>query len=348
MMHGIRLSWVSVALALLTYAIVGAAQMEVPDLVKEALKAPGPASNAANLMVTNEEFKRFRSSFTFDSKDAAVPALMTEREAADYAAFVGKRIGKDFFWQALPPSEMLQPQKTGYGYLVVVTPGMDVDLSNVKPAIPPPPLGMVYVPEGPFIMGSQVGDPDETPQHSATAGPFFIDKYEVSNAEFKQVFPDFTFEPGRENCAATATWEQAAAYAQKTGKRLPSEAEWEKAAKGTDGRTYPWGNSYDPTFVNWDESDPRGGSPARPESPYGCIDMAGGAWEWTADWYKPYEGNDAPCEAYGEKYRVIRGGDSFNDMAMMRTSQRYYLPPNTTGHMHVGFRCVKDLEEGVG
>ncbi len=209
---------------------------------------------------------------------------------------------------------------------------------------PKPPEGMVFVPAGPFIMGSDVGDADESPKHIATTGAYFIDKYEVSNAAFKQFDPDFTYQKGRENHSAIVTWEQAAAYAKWAGKRLPTEKEWERAARGTDGRTFPWGETHDPTFYNWDESYPRGGSQACPESPYGCVDMAGGVWEWTADWYKPYPGNDIPCEAYGEKYKVMRGGSSFNDVAMVRTTHRYYLPPNSTGNYHVGFRCVKDVE----
>jgi formylglycine-generating enzyme required for sulfatase activity len=209
---------------------------------------------------------------------------------------------------------------------------------------PTPPEGMVYVPEGPFIMGSEVGDADESPQHLATTKSFFIDKLEVGNAEFKEFDPSYEFEEGRENHAARVTWEQAAAYAEWAGKRLPTEAEWEKAARGLDGRLYPWGNTYDHSFVVWDESYPRGASIARPESPYGCIDIAGGAWEWTADWYQPYEGNGVPCEAYGEKYKVIRGGSSFNGFAMMRTTHRYYLPPDTTGNYYTGFRCVTELE----
>jgi formylglycine-generating enzyme required for sulfatase activity len=213
--------------------------------------------------------------------------------------------------------------------------------SKLHPTLPE---GMVYVPAGSFIFGSNLGDVDESPQQIAETGAYFIDRYEVSNADFKKFDHKFTFKGGYDNHAAAVTWEQANAYAKWIGKRLPSEREWEKAARGIDGRLYPWGNTYDHTFANWDESYPRGGSAAKPESPYGCIDMAGGAWEWTSDWYQPYPGNNVPSRQYGEKYKVMRGGASFNGFAMMRTTHRYYLPTNTTGNYYTGFRCVKDVE----
>jgi formylglycine-generating enzyme required for sulfatase activity len=209
---------------------------------------------------------------------------------------------------------------------------------------PVPPKGMVYVPAGSFIMGSNYGDPDERPQQIASTGAYFIDKYEVSNAEFAQFDPDFKFPKGKKNNAAIVTWSKANAYAQWAGKRLPIEKEWEKAARGTDGRMFPWGNTYDDTYVVWDQTDSRGGSIAKPESPYGCFDMAGSVWEWTADWYKPYPGNEVPMEQYGEVYKVMRGGSNFNNYSFLRTTQRYYLLPEKISRYPVGFRCVKDIE----
>ena len=209
---------------------------------------------------------------------------------------------------------------------------------------PTPPEGMVYVPAGEFIMGSKYGDPDERPVHIATTEAFFIDKYEVSNAEFARFDPKFEVPKGKEDRAAIVTWSQANAYAKWAGKRLPTEKEWEKAARGTDGRTFPWGENYDNTYVVWDQNDSRGGSIAKPESPYGCYDMAGSVWEWTADWYKPYPGNDTPMEQYGEKYKVMRGGSNFNNYSFIRTSHRYYLEPEEISAYPVGFRSVKDVE----
>lgn len=216
--------------------------------------------------------------------------------------------------------------------------------ANPVPPNPVPPSGMVFVPGGSFIFGSNHGDDDEGPQQKASTDAFFVDVYEVSNRAFQKFDTGHRFRKGRKDFPAEVSWKKANAYARWAGKRLPSEREWEKAARGTDGRTYPWGNSFDHTFVNWDESYLPGASAARPVSPYGCVDMAGGVWEWTASWYQPYPGNKTPCEAYGTTNKVMRGGATFNDRALMRTTHRYYLPPDRMGGYHVGFRCVKDAE----
>lgn len=207
-----------------------------------------------------------------------------------------------------------------------------------------PPEGMVYVPAGSFIMGSKYGDPDERPQQMASTGAYFIDKYEVSNLEYSEFDPDFSYTKGKENNPAIVNWYQANNYAQWKGKRLPTEKEWEKSARGTDGRIFPWGNTYNETFVVWDQSHPRGSAIAKPASPYGCYDMAGSVWEWTSDWYKPYSGNDVPMEQYGETYKVMRGGSNFNNYSFVRTTQRYYVLPDKTSRYFVGFRCVKDIK----
>lgn len=204
--------------------------------------------------------------------------------------------------------------------------------------------GMVYVPEGSFIMGSKYGDHDEKPKHISYTDNYFIDKYEVSNAEFLQFDSNFSFPKGKYNSPAIVKWSQANNYAKWLGKRLPTEQEWEKAARGIDGRIFPWGNNFDETFIAWDNKDPRGSALAKPESPFGCIDMAGSVWEWTSNWYKPYPGNKVPMEQYGEKYKVMRGGSNFNNHSFVRTTQRYYLLPEKINRYPVGFRCVKDVE----
>jgi formylglycine-generating enzyme required for sulfatase activity len=195
-------------------------------------------------------------------------------------------------------------------------------------------------------MGSEIGDADEYPVRQVYVKAFYIDLFEVSNQEYAKFKPDHQFEPTDADKPVTdVSWYEADAYAKWAGKRLPTEIEWEKAARGTDGRKYPWGNIQDFSFAEPDgfvqEAAWRAG-----KSPFGAYWMAGGAWEWTADWYQPYPGNPTPDPSYGEKYKVIRGGSAFNDASMQRCAHRYYLDPATkiSGYP-VGFRCVKDAEE---
>lgn len=210
---------------------------------------------------------------------------------------------------------------------------------------PEAPAGMVYVPAGEFIMGSEYGDHEEKPKQTAQTDAFYIDAYEISNTKFAKFDPSFKFPDEKKDNAAIVNWSQAKAHAVWAGKRLPTEKEWEKAARDIDGRTFPWGNTYDNTYVVWDHKSTRGTSIAKPQSPYGCFDMAGGVWEWTADWYQPYPGNTTPMEQYGEKYKIMRGGFNFNNHSFIRTSQRYYLSPENLRAYPVGFRCVKSVSE---
>jgi formylglycine-generating enzyme required for sulfatase activity len=211
---------------------------------------------------------------------------------------------------------------------------------NIQPI---PPEGMVYVPAGVFIMGSEIGDHDEKPQHLTATSAFFIHQYEISIKEYLGFDPSFKYSKGQLGNAVIVNWEQANNYCKWAEARLPTEKEWEKAARGTDGRLFPWGNTFNESFVAWDYTESRGGSIAKPASPYGCYDMAGSVWEWTADWYKPYPGNSKHIAEYGEKYKVMRGGSNFNDWSFYITSHRYYLHPIEISRYPVGFRCVKDL-----
>ena len=231
------------------------------------------------------------------------------------------------------------------GSLILATTAFCNSALGADETTPQPPEGMVYVPSGAFIMGSDIGDADESPQHLASTESFFIDSYEVSNAAYKKVNDSHTYAEGKDNFPVVLTWEQANTYARAIGKRLPTEKEWEKAARGTDGRLFPWGDTYDASFVQYDSQQGIGETIAKPESPYGCYDMAGGVMEWTSDWYLPYPGNPVPCDQYGEKFKVLKGGTSFNDMAHMRCAHRFYLPVDDRSHYLTGFRCVKDVEK---
>jgi formylglycine-generating enzyme required for sulfatase activity len=221
---------------------------------------------------------------------------------------------------------------------------------------------MIKIPAGAFTMGANKGDDDEKPEHQVNLPEFQIDKYEVTNALF-EAFATATgykteaekrsesrswrtyFAPDKANHPVVkVTWSDAQAYCEWTGKRLPTEAEWEKAARGADGRLYPWGNEYDPGKFNGKASGIRGttsvGSYPAGVSAFRVFDMAGNVWEWTADWYKAYPGNAVKSQFYGEKFRVTRGGGWFDEQAQARASNRSSADPMARND-DLGFRCAK-------
>lgn len=164
-----------------------------------------------------------------------------------------------------------------------------------------------------------------------------------------------TYQQQFDNLPVTGvTWFQARDYCVAQGKRLPTEVEWEKAARGTDGREYPWGNAWDETRLNigsgdgWENGVAPVGSYAGGVSPYGVHDMAGNVMEWTADWYQPYPGSEYESEDFGEKLRVVRGGGwgglgHYVISHFYRAAYRFNLQPNYT-FVDLGFRCAKDAE----
>lgn len=220
---------------------------------------------------------------------------------------------------------------------------------------------MVEIPAGPFIMGNNNGRQDEAPAHEVDVPAFEIDKFEVTNADFAQFVEATGYQTDAEKMGLSRTWRDAAegknnhpvvyvswndavAYCKWIGKRLPTEAEWEKAARGTDERLYPWGNEYVPQKANGQDSGIRGttavGSFADGASPYGVLDMAGNVWEWTADWYEAYPGSSYQSPYYGQQFKVLRGGGWFETADFLRTTVRN-ATSDTAANDDLGFRCAR-------
>jgi len=204
---------------------------------------------------------------------------------------------------------------------------------------------------------------DEAPQHVVYLDAYYIDKYEVTNAQYRKFVEETghreprrrrrRFFDGPNQPVVGVSWHDAQAYAEWAEKRLPTEAEWEKAARGTEGRIYPWGDVFNPDRCNTYSRRSIGpqpvGSYPRGASPYGLLDMAGNAWEWCADWYagsyydeSPYENPQGP-ETGDEK--VMRGGSWWVRMPSGETRATYRgANAPTERHGNYGFRLVRDVK----
>ena len=250
------------------------------------------------------------------------------------------------------------------------------------------PAGMACIPGGPFTRGRDDGPADERPEARVWLSTFYMDTHEVTVADYEACV-------ARGECEAARTlyldfsrarqpkvgvsWYDADTYCRAQGKHLPTEAEWEKAARGTDGRRYPWGSSHATCAraVIMDDQGRRacgvtkiGQHPhkgrtaevgSRPASPRGLHDMAGNAQEWVADWYdKSYatcgaacEGRDPrgpcqgrePCE--GHHRRVVRGGSWYWPAEHATTTHRRAHVPSNQPYHHFGFRCAASPDEAA-
>jgi formylglycine-generating enzyme required for sulfatase activity len=220
------------------------------------------------------------------------------------------------------------------------------------------------VPAGEFTMGSPTGDPDERPPHQVYLDSFLIDIYEVTVGQYAAFLQETGNHPPsdwkamnqfshQKHPVSNVDWADAAAYCKWAGKRLPTEAEWEKAARGTDGRLYPWGNEPPtPRHANYEQAGSNSHGALAPvgsfeagKSPYGLYDMAGNAWEWVSDWYDHgYYQTSPPKNPEGPPtggFKVIRGGSWNNSSRVLRSSDRYWDPPTFRSQYFPGFRCVK-------
>jgi formylglycine-generating enzyme required for sulfatase activity len=234
---------------------------------------------------------------------------------------------------------------------------------------------MVEVPGGAFIMGCDTQDPhceeDERPLHRVILDRTFIDRTEVTASAYRACVVDGACrEPGKEtectfgvedrsdhpvNCV---DWSQASEFCRWAGKRLPTEAEWERAARGVEGGLYPWGNEPEASCTHavmvedggngcgTDQTWPVGSKP-KGLSPVGALDMAGNVWEWTADWYAHYSAGSQSVNPRGPDSgteRVIKGGswDDQSGAPILRAAARVGNAPETSGR-YLGFRCASDV-----
>ena len=235
---------------------------------------------------------------------------------------------------------------------------------------------MVPVAAGPFVMGtdSERADPQDKPQHKVTLPAFYLDKYLVTNAQYARFVaathrrPPLNWKDGRipqgelMNPVTMVTWNDAAAYAEWVGKRLPHEAELEKAGRGADGRRWPWGDKMDPsrlnTYYNVGSSSSVRAYP-QGKSIYGVFDLSGNVAEWTADDLLPYEGSKASQDLFAassaqragqpslsQYYKVLRGGSWKGDPFSTSLYHRDYALPNNATNFY-GFRCASNVAQAV-
>lgn len=227
------------------------------------------------------------------------------------------------------------------------------------PAVPSAPDGMVFVPGATFKMGRDGGDEFESPAHEVAVASFFIDRLEVTNEEYQRFvsatghrapahWTDGKIPDGQAKFpVVNVSWDDANAYARWANKRLPTEDEWELAARGTDDRLYPWGNGWRQDYANAGRAKDGGlvevGRYAAGASPYGALDMCGNAWEWTLSDFKDYPGRQVASSLAGAGLKVIRGGAY--DVAAKRatTTYRGAIPPDRVPDK-TGFRCARDAQ----
>ena len=252
-----------------------------------------------------------------------------------------------------------------------------------KPALPNRKGNLKLIPQGAFIMGTDI-EPfygtalansehaklDEAPMHVRFLGAYFIEQYPVTNRAYAAFVketghpppPHWTngnFPPEAANLPVVhVSWHDSKAYAEWAGKRLPTEAEWEKACRGPDGRIYPWGNIFVADASESTETPAETsqiltahltpvGVRSATVSPYGVGEAAGNVWEWTADWYQPYSDPKPLKHGMDDKHKALRGGSWLEVRdgtaeRYFRCANRLHAPPDYAAG-NIGFRCVSEV-----
>ena len=241
-------------------------------------------------------------------------------------------------------------------------PSVTTATPSPPPSPPSPPEGMVYIPGGTFQMGYDMaaGDLQSGPPHEVTVEPFFIDKYEVTTDAYGayQKNQNPTGQTGQtgqteENKLPMTgvNWREADSYCRSLGKRLPTEEEWEFAARGEGGRIYPWGNKFEVDRANvagvFGSFSPVGSFPGG-DSPFGVSDMSGNAMEWTDSDFRVYEGSRYKPSGCSQPCKVIRGGAYFDrpedaTAVFRREYEPSVLSRRRNAYAVLGFRCAKEI-----
>ncbi|HIQ22562.1 MAG TPA: hypothetical protein EYH34_15160, partial [Planctomycetes bacterium] len=235
---------------------------------------------------------------------------------------------------------------------------------------------MVFIPAGEFLMGTGAEEADrlaqeydvhpslfatEVPQRKVYVKAFWIDRYPVTNAQYQKFVDETGHRPPpawhgatcpeglEDHPVVTVNWHDAAAYARWAGKRLPTEEEWEKAARGTDGRVYPWGNQWvEGACLPDDGSSPQLGLRTTPvglfsagASPYGVMDLVGNVAEWTSSYSQP------PNAERGWAWYVVKGAANAHSLrCFFRCAARQFSAHSSRWHVWLGFRCARDAAPG--
>jgi formylglycine-generating enzyme required for sulfatase activity/serine/threonine protein kinase len=228
--------------------------------------------------------------------------------------------------------------------------------------LPDPPAGMVYIPGGEFLMGRNEGTRvDEEPAHKVSVRPFFMDMYEITNGQYAGFvtatnhpappgWKNDTFPDGKAKFPVTGVnWNDARTYAKWAGKRLPTEEEWEFAARGEKEFLYPWGDQWDPGLANADQKDKSVAEIGKfqGKSPFGVFDMSGNVWEWTSSDYKAYPNGKISKTFVGKaNLKTIRGNSFLGSKDFSTTTYRIgWAITGAANYSRTGFRCVQDADK---
>jgi formylglycine-generating enzyme required for sulfatase activity len=229
---------------------------------------------------------------------------------------------------------------------------------------------MILIPGGEYIIGRNDGRKNEQPEHTISSEPFYIDRYPVTQSEYlrfvnatERQIPNYDVEwvdtagynwdpetrlPPQDKLdhpVVLVTWEDAQAYSRWAEKRLPTEAEWECAARGPKGRRWPWGTTFNPENCNTKvlgigQTTPIQQFSPQGDTPSGVGDLVGNVWEWTSSLYKPYpfDMNDGRQDPLAPGWRVLRGGSWLNDTTLAHPTAR--MDGDFLFYTNVGFRCA--------